>query len=453
MRRAALIFLMLSGCATVPARPPEVPVAQVGVAFDREGEVGSFAEGFADPAAGRAVTPDDPVRIASISKLVVAIGVMKLVEQGRLDLDGDVSRWLGWNLRNPTFPDRPITLRQLLSHTGSVRDFEDQYAIPLGDSVQSIMAAPTSWDPKHAPGAGHFKYSNLNFPIVASIVEHVTRERFDQWMRREVIEPMKLDACYNWPTCSDSKVARAVVLMQDGKAVRDDLGGKRPDCPVYVETGPCDLGRWKLGENGALFSPQGGLRISMRDLARVGRMLLNGGTFDGVRILSPRSVETMLHPTWRYDGRNGDTDQGFYCAYGLAVQLLPTPIHGCRDDPVGDGIPRLGHAGDAYGLRSGLWIDRANGTGVAYFVTGLSENPPRGRSAYRAAEEAAFKRSLQLSGSVPCSMRRNRTKAANHLRCRYADAHKRDWDYLYAFIRRPGALDLKPFRRPRARHR
>jgi len=59
---------------------------------------------------------------------------------------------------------------------------------------------------------------------------------------------------------------------------------------------------------------------------------------------------------------------------------------------------RVGHAGDAYGLRSGLWIDRAHGTGVAYFVTGLPENPPRGRSAFRAAEEAALKRALALIG-------------------------------------------------------
>ena len=129
----------------------------------------------------------------------------------------------------------------MLSHTSSVRDHHDQYAIPLGDSVQSIMAAPTSWDPKHGPGDVYFKYSNLNFPIVASIVERVTGERFDLWMRREVIEPMKLDACYNWPTCSDAKVARAVVLMQDGKAVKDDLGGKQPDCPVDVETGAAIL--------------------------------------------------------------------------------------------------------------------------------------------------------------------------------------------------------------------
>ena len=417
----ALLALTLSACATVPEAAPEVPLSQVGVAFNRDGNVGSFSEGSADPATGRAVTPDDPVRIASISKLVVAVGVMKLVEQGRLDLDDDVSRQLGWTMRNPAFPDRPITLRQLLSHTSSVRDFEDQYAIPLGNSVQAVMAAPTSWDLKHGPGDGYFTYSNLNFPIVASIVERVTGERFDLWMRREVIEPMKLDACYNWPTCSDAKIARAVVLTQGGKPVRDDLAGKRPDCPVFVDKGACDLGRWKLGENGALFAPQGGLRISMNDLARVGRMLLGGGVLDGARILSPQSVEAMLRPAWRFDGRNGNTDKGFYCAYGLAVQLLPTPMTGCRDDPAGDGIVRVGHAGDAYGLRSGLWIDRLQGTGVAYFVSGLSDDPPRGRSAYRAAEEAALRKSLQLAGkSLPCGARRKRTKVVDALHCRYA---------------------------------
>ena len=417
----ALLALTLSACATVPEAAPEMPLAQVGVAFDRNGNVGSFSEGVADPATGRAVTPDDPVRVASISKLVVAVGVMKLVEQGRLGLDEDVSRQLGWTLRNPAFPDRPITLRQLLSHTSSVRDFEDQYAIPLGDSVQAIMAAPTSWDPKRGPGAGYFTYSNLNFPIVASIVERATGERFDLWMRREVIEPMKLDACFNWPTCSDAKVARAVVLTQGGKPVRDDLAGKRPDCPVFVDKGPCDLGRWKLGENGALFAPQGGLRISMNDLARVGRMLLGGGMLDGVRILSLQSVDAMLRPAWRFDGRNGNTDMGFYCAYGLAVQLLPARMAGCRDDPAGDGIFRAGHAGDAYGLRSGLWIDRLQGTGVAYFVSGLSDDPPRGRSAYRAAEEVALRKSLQLAGkSLPCGARRKRTKVVDALHCRHA---------------------------------
>ena len=348
---------------------------QVGVAFDRDGEVGSFAEELADPSAGRPVTVDDPVRVASVSKLVVAIGVMKLVEAGKLDLDSDVSRWLGWQLRNPAFPDRPISL----SDAAVAHQLAPRPSGPICHSARRYGAVgprrSERWDAKHGPGEGYFTYSNLNFPVVASVVERATGERFDLWMRREVIEPMKLDACYNWPACSDAKVARAVVLTQDGKPVRDDLGGKRPDCALYVEKGPCDIARWRLGENGALFAPQGGLRISMRDLARVGRMLLNDGTLDGVRILSPQSVQALLSPRWRFDGRNGETDKGFYCSYGLAAQSLPTKVPGCRDDPLGDGGAWAGHAGDAYGLRSGLWIDRQRGVGVAYFVTGLSDDP------------------------------------------------------------------------------
>ncbi|MGH6730091.1 MAG: serine hydrolase domain-containing protein, partial [Sphingomicrobium sp.] len=224
------LTLLLAACATVPA-PAPTPAARVSLAFDRAGERGAWTDGPADPATGRKVTAGDPVRIASISKLVVAIGVMRLVEEGKLDLEADVSDRLGWPLRNPAFRGRPVTLRQLLSHTGSVRDHDDQYAIPLGGSLRAVLADPNSWDAAHGPGEGYFAYSNLNFPIVASVMEMATGERFDLLMKRLVIDPMKLDACFNWPTCGDAAVARAVVLTQDGQPVRDDLRGKRPDCP------------------------------------------------------------------------------------------------------------------------------------------------------------------------------------------------------------------------------
>jgi CubicO group peptidase (beta-lactamase class C family) len=394
--KVLLLSLALAACATVTPRE-RLPDVQVGVAFDANGEVGSFANGIADPQSKRRVTIDDPARVASVSKLVVAIGVMKLVEQGKLDLDSDISRWLGWKLRNPAFPDRPISLRMLLSHTGSIRDHDDQYAIPLGSAVQATIADRNSWDLQHGPDARYFAYSNMNFPIVGSIVERVTGERFDVWMRRNVLEPMKLDACYNWPTCSDAAVARAVELDgPDGKPQKDDLHGQRPACPVLVDDGEaCDMSRWKLGENGALFAPQGGLRISARDLARVGRMLLNGGTLDGVRILSLQSVETLLAPAWRFDGRNGarDGESATICSYGLSTQQIPTP--GCSDNPGTRGALLIGHAGDAYGLRSGLWIDRKRGRGIAYFVTGVPDDPPE-RSLFSPAETAAFRRAYAL---------------------------------------------------------
>ena len=388
----------LAACATVPPPQPQVH-AEVGVAFDRNGDIASFAEGIADPQSGRRVTIDDPVRVASVSKMVTAIGVMKLLDQGKLDLTNDVSRWLGWSLRNPGFPDRPINLSMLLSHTGSVREHDDDYVIPLGASLQQVMADPRNWDAQHGPGDGYFAYVNLNYPIIGSIIEKATDERFDMWMRREVLEPMKLDACFNWPTCSDAAVARAVELdTPEGKPVKDDLHGARPACPVFVKEGtPCDLNLWRLGENGSLFAPQGGLRISARGLARIGRMLLNGGVLDGTRVLSPQAVETLLTQVWRFDGSNGAIEGGFYCSAGNGSHQLPNQVPGCADDMGTKGATLVGHAGDAYGMKSGLWIDRSKGRGVAYFVTGVADAAPKAPgSAYTAAEVHAFQRTYAL---------------------------------------------------------
>ena len=157
------------------------------------------------------------------------------------------------------------------------------------------MADPKNWDPQHGPGDNYFRYTNMNFPIVASIVEKVTGERFDIWMRRErarADEARRLLQLADLQRCRDR--ARGRARCPDGKPLKDDLHGVAPTCPVSVNDGePCDLSRWRLGENGALFAPQGGLRISARGLARVGRMLLNDGMLDGVRILSPQSVDTL----------------------------------------------------------------------------------------------------------------------------------------------------------------
>src|SRR5437762_10679151 len=287
----------------------------------------------------------------------------------------------------------------LLSHTSSVREHDDDYVIPLGGSLQALMADPRNWDPQHGPGDNYFRYTNLNFPIVGSIVEKVTGERFDIWVRREVLESMKLDACYNSPTCSDAADARAVELDDPpGKPQKDDLHGRRPDCPVAVNDGEaCDLSRWHPGENGALFAPQGGLRISARGLARIGRMLLNGGVLDGIRILSPRSVELLVAQTWRFDGTNGATEGGFYCSAGNGTHQIPNKLPGCADDMGTRGAVLVGHAGDAYGMKSGLWIDRQRGRGVAYFVTGVADPAPRAPdNAYSAAEVQAFRRTYAL---------------------------------------------------------
>lgn len=346
--------------------------------------------GYADVAAARPLRPDDPARIASISKLVTAIAVLRLVEQHRLDLDADVSDMLGYRLRNPAFPDRAITLRLLLSHRSSLTDTID-YVLPLDADMRTVLADPKAWDGSHAPGA-YFRYTNFNFPVVAAVMERATGERFDRLMQRLVLAPMKLDSCYTLALCSNGTVGRAAVQYRSGVVTRDDNHGGRPACPVTAaRDGSCDLATWRAGANGATFSPQGGLYISARGLARIGRMLLGDGRLDGVRVLTTRSVALLGTPIWTWNGQagaasNGDTWSGQICRYGLAVMFLATPVEGCRDDPFGDGRSRLGHLGDAYGLRSGLWIDRRRGTGVAYFATDMRTEPGT-HSAYTPSEE------------------------------------------------------------------
>src|SRR6185312_5253226 len=89
LRWIACLLLLLSADAWAGG-----PVATVRVAFDRDGITAIRVHGYADKATGRKVTADDPVRIASISKLVTTLGVMRLVEAGRLDLDADASTLL-----------------------------------------------------------------------------------------------------------------------------------------------------------------------------------------------------------------------------------------------------------------------------------------------------------------------------------------------------------------------
>ena len=401
MRILALLLSVsaLLAANSVHAAEPRAPgpVASVRVAFDRDGVTDIRAEGLADVATGRKLTGGDPVRIASISKLVTAIGVMRLVEAGKLDLDADVSGYLGWELRNPAFPDTPITLRLLLSHRSSLTDAAGYWQTPLGGKISDILADPRAWDDSHAPGQ-YFRYTNLNFPLVAQVMERATGERFDLLMDRLVLEPLGIEGCFNWANCNEASVARAVVIYDgEGKPAKDDLHGVRPDCPVNpAEDGSCDLDEWRAGDNGGLFSPQGGLRISANGLARVGRLLLGEGMFEGVRLLSPESVRALATPLWQYAPGQGltyeedtsDLGDGFFCRYGMAMQTLATPAEGCRDDPFGDGVARVGHSGSAYGLQSGLWLDRDAGTGVAWFATGMPGERLGGRSAFSAVEEA-----------------------------------------------------------------
>ncbi len=369
------------------------------VVADRRGVIRAEGHGLAVIGPGaRAMTPATPVRVASISKLVVAVAVMRLVEAGTLDLDRDVSGWLGWRLRNPAFPDAPVTLRQLLSHTSGIDDGPG-YRVPLGQTLESEMAAG-HWSA--APGT-RFSYANLNYGIVATVMEAATGQRFDRLMTAQVLAPLRLDAGYNWSGVSDAAVASAAVLYRKGAdeahwnpagpwvAQVDDLHGERPGCPVASDGGGCDLSGYRPGTNGTLFSPQGGLRISALGLAKIGRLLLRGGEVDGVRLLKHASVTALLTPAWRAGrGTGGDTYQGLMRCYGPGLQCLSGEA-GALDQPV-SGARWWGHLAEAYGLLGGLWIDPVRGRVYVYLITGTADDPARAlhRTGFTGVEEAVL---------------------------------------------------------------
>lgn len=355
------------------------------VTFDAWDATPRLTKGLADEATTRPVTADDPVRVASISKVVVALGVMRLVEQGRLNLDKDVSAFLGWSLRNPAFPDQPITLRLLLSHRSSLADGGELYLVPFGEHLQDRLNDARVWDVSHKPGS-YFRYANINFPVIATIIEKVTGERFDRAIHRLVLAPLSIDACFNWTMCSTDRVARAVVLYgEDGRVRRDDLKGVMPPCPVFTrDDSNCDLSTYRPGDNGAIFSPQGGLRISMNDLARLGQVLMRRDR----AFLKHSSYAVLERTVWQFDGTNGDTEGGFFCGFGLSIQSIGYRRSGCFNDAFSDGRVRIGHAGEAYGLRAGLWFDRRRKQGVAFFVTAVPDDEPKGPSGFYRIEEA-----------------------------------------------------------------
>ena len=366
------------------------------VVADRQGIVRSEAFGAAVITPPHPLAPDTPLRVASISKAVVAIAVMRLVEAGTLELDTDVSHWLGWPLRNPAYPETPLTLRQLLSHTSGIID-GDSYNFPLGTALKTSLGGRWSLSP---PG-GRFGYANLNYGIIATVMEAATGERFDRLMTRLVLRPLRIDGGYNWSGASDAAIRNAAALYRTGKdetdwhpdgpwiAQVDAMAGVRPACPVRTNAG-CDLAAYAPGTNGTLFSPQGGLRISALGLAKIGRMLLGEGKVDGLRLLSPASVTTLTTPVWQASDRPQDDNyNGQMLCYGLGLQCLT----GGGDAPV-VGARWWGHLGEAYGLLAGLWIDRApnraNDRVLVYVLTGSRDDPfkPAHASAFSAVEEA-----------------------------------------------------------------
>ena len=295
--------------------------------------------GQADIEAGRAVVPDTVFAWASVSKTVTATAAMMLAEEGAIDLDADIDDYLTFAVDNPNCPAEPITVRQLLTHTSSIRDngviYDRSYVIgdspiALGDFVRGYLVPGGDY----YDADGNFKadcpgevnvYSNIAVGLLGHVVEEVSGTSFEELCRQRIFAPLEMD----------QTSFRLADLEVDGIAMPYD--GRDTFRPH--------------GHNGFPTFPDGLLRTSVPHLARFLAMFAELGVYRGQRLLSEATATEMR----RVQIPDLDDTQALIWYY----------------DEFGDRSDLLGHDGDDPGTASLMFFDPATGDGALLVANGI----------------------------------------------------------------------------------
>ena len=336
---------------------------------------------------------ETPMRIASITKLAAMTAVISVASVAGFSLDDDAGELAGFPLRHPAHPDVRITPAMLASHTSGLRN-GPSYPVPLGHRLSEAFLPDGrhfddgGWFSPASEPPGFFTYADVNFAVLAQIAERALGLPFDYLLGRAVMVPLGLDAGLNWSSVSDATRARASAACRfiDGVWAPQVDAEVLPAPAIRVTTPPeapsLTVDDYVVGENGFVFSPQGGLRASVRDLDRLARSY--AGHAGVPSLVSRETLDRMSAPLWTYDpaNPNGHTDRGLLQSYGLSVHI-PTGREG--DAFFGpDSQDWRGHFGIAYGLQSGLFWNRRDGRTLAYMISGTPRDP-EGLSGTRSA--------------------------------------------------------------------
>ena len=367
---------------------PEHPLMAAAVGVVKDGQV-LFSEMVGRKQLdGEAANSDTKYRIASVSKLITAIGIWQLIEKGLLDPDADVSEYIGFKLRNPNHPNTAITVRMLMTHTSSIRDGEKpgSYNIPYGYPLSAFFTegnphyVSECWGPAtEAPGV-YFKYCNMNYCLLGSVIENISGERFDRYMIDHIFSPMGLTCSYNipeMPAAVQRQVGTLYHKLNDAGKFDPKNGHWVAQCDDFSNGYPTEIyDDYVIGTNGSLYGPMGSLRVSVNELCRLTLLFCNGGSYQGHQILKAETIERMFTPVWVYDPalKNGDNYLNMCRCYGMGPHIFTNTKMGDRivENQV---LPFAGHNGDAYGVLSGMVFDRKRGNGLIYIIAGLGCDP------------------------------------------------------------------------------
>jgi CubicO group peptidase (beta-lactamase class C family) len=286
---------------------------------------------------------DTLFRIASMTKPVTAMGIMILADEGKLDPDDDVAKYLpefkgqmlvaekGKDTVTLKKPARPVKLRDLLTHTAGIAPYppgvDDVYAKRNRTLAETTLAAalrPLDFEP-----GSKWAYSNAGIDTLGRVIEVVSGESFESFLKKRIFDPLGMADTVFYP--SPDQLQRAAVTYgkdKDSKLVAapNSLIGLPPHPKHPI--------------------PAGGLYSCAADLAKLYRMTLNKGQLDGKRILSEKALAEMTR-TQTGDIKTGFTE-GMSYGYGFAVVKTPQGV----TEMLSPGT--FGHGG-AFGTQA--WID------------------------------------------------------------------------------------------------
>lgn len=244
--------------------------------------------GYADVKKKTPVDPDTTMfRLASISKTFTWVSVMQLAEQGKLDIDADVNKYLDFQIA-PAF-GKPVTLRNLMTHTGG---FEEEgrdiiYVDPkrttaLGDFLKQNQPR-RMFPPGEIPA-----YSNYGVGLAGYIVQRVSAEPFEQYVSEHIFMPLGMKhSSFNEPMTAE--LAPSVSEGYRSSTEKPAIG--------FEVFNP---------------APAGGVSSSAADMGRFALALLSGGELDGQRILKPETRDLMWTPQFRASESLPPICMGFY---------------------------------------------------------------------------------------------------------------------------------------------
>ena len=305
----------------------DLPAVSIAVV---EGPRVVWARGFglAKPKEGVAATASTVYRVGSVSKLFTDLAVMQLVEEGKLDLDAPVSRYLpDFAPRNPF--GKPITVRQMMAHrSGLVREspvghYFDPTSPSLADSVRSLNDTELVFAPE-----ARSKYSNAAIATVGLVVETLRGEPFAAAVTRTVLKPLGLEStAFERSPAIEKDLATGQMWTYDGRTF---------DAPTFT-----------LGH-----VPAGNLYSTVLDLGKFLSALLDEGRGPGGPIVKPETLKAMWTPQFAGEGKKSTR------SFGLGFILSEL-----------DGHRKVGHNGAVYGFATEFSALPDDGLGVAVVIS------------------------------------------------------------------------------------